>query len=432
MDAFDYREGQLWCEKVPAQTLAAQYGTPAYVYSRRTFVQHFETLRAAFAELDPLICFALKSCQNLHICRLLCAHGSGFDVVSGGELFRALQAGADPAKIVYAGVGKTAREIGEALDAGIALFNIESAAEAEEIVAAARLRGTTAQALLRLNPDVDAKSHDYTTTGTRQTKFGLPAAEVVALFRRHADEARLRLRGLHLHVGSPVLDTAVYARSIERALALVDALRGEGFTLDTLDIGGGFGAPYTDVAAPTPAEYARVIVPLLRNRGLRVIVEPGRSIAANAGILLTRVLRVKESDAQRFVIVDAAMNDLIRPALYGAFHFVWPVNAGPHQPRSRAARQPFPGLVRSDVVGPICETGDFLARGRELPPLRPGDLLAVFGAGAYGMVMASQYNSRPRAPEILVDGHTARLIRRRETYVDLAAAELVEDAPMTG
>jgi len=423
MDAFQFRDGELWCEDIPARALAAQFGTPAYVYSRNTFAAHFDGLRSAFAEIDPLICFSIKSCQNIHICRLLRECGSGFDVVSGGELFRALQAGAEPAKVVFAGVGKTQRELAEALDAHIAFFNVESEGELEQLAGMAAARGVTADALLRVNPDVDARTHRHTTTGTSRNKFGIPAGDVPALFRRHAHRPGARLRGLHLHLGSPILDPGVYVAAIERALLLIDSLRRAGFDLDVLDIGGGYGAHYGAPNAPSPADYARAIVPLVRGRGLKVILEPGRSIAANAGILLTRVLHVKPAGERRFVIVDASMNELIRPALYDAYHFLWPVVAGARVPVSRSAQQPFPDLRRCDVVGPVCESSDFLAQDRDLPPVNPADLLAVFGAGAYGIVMASQYNSRPRAPEILVSGQEARLIRRRETYDDLVAAE---------
>ena len=423
MDFFEYRDGALQCESVAASELADRFDTPLYAYSRRTFAHHFEGIRRAFAELDPLICFSIKSCQNTHICRLLREIGSGFDVVSGGELFRALRIGADPARIVFAGVGKTAREVREGLDAGVGLFNIESESELEQLIELAREHGTVADAALRVNPDVDPKTHKYTTTGKKETKFGVDLERAADVFRKYGRAESVRLRGIHLHIGSPVLDVTPYVRSIERGLGLIDALRSEGFALDTIDIGGGYGAHYHDEEAPGPAAYAEAIVPLLRGRGLRVILEPGRSIAANAGVILTRVLHVKQSGERRFVIVDAAMTELIRPALYGAYHFVWPVKAGECVPPSRGVEQPFEGLQRCDVVGAVCESSDFLAKDRWLPPVKRGDLLAIFSAGAYGMSMASQYNSRPRAAEVLVDGDDARLIRRRETYEDLVTAE---------
>ncbi|MEP0846092.1 MAG: diaminopimelate decarboxylase [Phycisphaerae bacterium] len=425
MDAFQYRDGALFCEAVPVAALAERFGTPLYVYSQRTFIDHFERLRSAFAALDPLICYSIKCCQNLHICRLLRERGSGFDVVSGGELYRALQAGADPSKIVFAGVGKTKREILEAFAARIGLFNVESESELEQLAALAASQGRTADGALRVNPDVDPHTHRYTTTGKKETKFGVDLERAADVFRRHGRESPVRLRGIHLHIGSPVHDVEAYGRSLDRGLELINSLRRDGLAIDTLDIGGGFGAHYRGDEAPGWDAYAGEIVPRLAGRGLRVILEPGRTIAANAGVLLARVLHVKSSGEKRFVIVDASMNELIRPALYGAYHFVWPVDAGTVAPRSRGAEQPFAGLLRSDVVGPVCESGDFLAQDRPLPPVEAGDLLAVFSAGAYAMVMASQYNSRPRAAEVLVEGAESRLIRRRETYDDLVAAEIM-------
>lgn len=428
MDLFEYHAGQLWCEQQPLRALAERFGTPLYVYSAGTLRMHFERLRTAFAELDPLICYSVKCCPNLHVLRLLAECGSGFDVVSGGELFRTQAIGADPQKVVFAGVGKGEREMEDALRAGVGLLNIESESELEQLLRVASRVGSSANAAVRITPDVDPKTHEYTTTGTRETKFGVALDRTPELFRRCAAERAVRLRGLHLHIGSPVRDPQAYVLSIQRALELVDALRGEGLAIDTLDIGGGYAADYEDSTAPTAADYAAVIVPLLRGRDLRIILEPGRSIAANAGLLVARVLRVKETGRRRFVIVDASMNELIRPALYNAYHFVWPIDAGGRVPTRLARQQPFPGLMPCDVVGPVCESGDFLAKDRRLPPLHDGDLLGVFTCGAYAMAMAGQYNSRPRAAEVLVDGGAARLIRRRETYDDLVAAERIDGA----
>lgn len=425
MDRFEYRDGRLHCEGVPAAAVAERFGTPVYVYSRDTFLEHYNRVREAFAALDPLICYSVKSCQNLHICRMLAEAGSGFDVVSGGELFRALQAGADPAKIVFAGVGKSDAEIVEGVRAGIGYFNIESESEIGQLAAIARREGAVVRGALRVNPDVDPKTHVYTTTGKKETKFGVDLERARAAFRLAARGGPLNICGIHLHIGSPVNDVDVYRRSIEKALGLIAQLRADGHAIDTIDVGGGFGAYYQGGEAPPAREYARVIVPLLRGTGLRVILEPGRSIAGNAGILLTRVVHIKKSGERRFVIVDASMNELIRPALYGAYHFIWPVEAGARVPATRAIEQPFSDLTLCDVVGPVCESGDFLAKDRRLPPLQRGDLVAVFTAGAYAMVMASQYNSRPRAAEVLVDGGRQTLIRRRETYEDLVAAERV-------
>ncbi len=423
MHLFEYHDGRLRCEARSVAELADQFGTPLYVYSTGTLQTHFQRMHAAFAELDPLICYSIKCCSNVHVLRRLAGWGSGFDVVSGGELYRALQAGADPRGIVFAGVGKTVAEMREALRAGVGLLNVESSSELEQLARVAAELGRPADVAVRVNPDVDAHTHVYTTTGTKETKFGLDAGTIRRLFREYHASPHVRLRGLHVHIGSPVHDVQAYVAALERMVALTDALRGDGGTVDTLDIGGGFGAHYRGSEAPSAEEYAAAIVPRLRGRGLRVILEPGRSIAANAGLLVTRVLHVKDTGTRRFVIVDASMNELIRPALYDAYHFIWPVDAGQRVPADFRAAQPFDGLTTCDVVGPVCESGDFLAKDRLLPALKSGDLLAVFTCGAYAMSMASQYNSRPRAAEVLVDGETARQIRRRETYEDLLAVE---------
>lgn len=425
MDRFEYRAGRLFCEGIPATELAERFGTPLYVYSKDTLLAHYARIAEAFAAVSPLICYSIKCCANLAILQLLREVGSGFDVVSGGELFRAIKAGADPEKIVFAGAGKTDLEISEAISAGVGLLNIESESELEQLSARAAGLGVTVRAALRVNPDVDPKTHVYTTTGKKETKFGVDLDRAAEVFRRFGNDRHVRLCGIHLHIGSPVNDVDPYQRSVERGVAFIEQMRAAGFKLDTIDIGGGFGAHYQGGEAPPAAEYARVIVPLLENRGLKVILEPGRSIAGNAGLILGRVLHVKQSGRKRFLITDASMNELIRPALYGAYHFIWPVEAGAYSPPHRGPKQGFAELHACDVVGPVCESGDFLAKDRELPPVKRGDLLAVFTAGAYAMSMASQYNSRPRAAEVLVDGVQATLVRRRETYADLVAAELV-------
>jgi diaminopimelate decarboxylase len=425
MDHFEYRHGRLWCERIPVAELAGRFGTPLYLYSRRTFLEHYDRIRGAFAALDPLLCYSVKCCPNVHICRMLAEHGSGFDVVSGGELYRALQAGADPARMVFAGVGKTDQELREALSAGVGLLNVESESEIQQLADVARQSERKPVVALRVNPDVDAQTHEYTTTGRKETKFGVDLERAFDVFQAFGRDPALRLTGIHLHIGSPVNRPQAYVEGITRGLTLLDAVRTEGIPVDTLDIGGGYGAFYAGNEAPAAADYAAAIVPLLASRRLRVILEPGRSIAANAGILLTRVLHVKQSGLKRFVIVDASMTELIRPTLYGSYHFIWPVEAGLLTPPTRAPQQPFDGLLRADVVGPVCESSDFLARDRSLPPVRTGDLLAIFSAGAYGMSMASQYNSRPRPPEVLVEDDTVRLIRRRETYADLLGPERV-------
>lgn len=424
MDHFQYRDGVLWCEDLPIPRVAEQFGTPLFVYSRQTLLDHYDRMAAAFAPLRPIICYSVKSCQNLAICRLLRERGAAFDVVSGGELSRALEAGADPATIVFAGVGKTDDEIRQGIEAGIGWFNVESEPEMENLQKLADAMGRTVNAALRVNPDVDPKTHVYTTTGKRETKFGVDLERAAAVFKRYGRHPRVQLSAIHLHIGSPVNQIDPYVQAIRKTLAMIGELRAAGFTIDTIDIGGGFGAHYQGSEAPPASAYAEAIVPLLAGRGLRVILEPGRSIAANAGILVGRTLYVKDSGDKHFVITDASMTELIRPALYGAYHFVWPVAPGAGRvPPSRAADVSVPGAIKVDVVGPVCESGDFLAKDRILPPVERGDLLAFFTAGAYGFVMSSQYNTRPRSAEVLVGHHTARLIRRRETYDDLVAAE---------
>jgi diaminopimelate decarboxylase len=345
------------------------------------------------------------------------------DVVSGGELFRAKKAGGDPKNFVYAGVGKSDAEIRFALEQRIGLFNVESEMEFENLARIARETGIRTGAALRVNPDVDPKTHRYTSTGKRESKFGVDLERAAAFFHSYGRDPFVSLRGIHLHIGSPVYTTAPYLESVTKALALMDELTAEGSQIDTLDLGGGFGADYESDQSPLAEEYANAIVPLLRDRvtkGLRIILEPGRTIAANAGVLLTKVEYVKKSGDRNFAICDAGMHTLLRPSHYGAFHFVWPTDVpAALVPPRRARELVLPGLERTEVVGPLCETGDFLAEDRMLPPLHRGDLLAVYTAGAYGMTMASRYNSHPLPVEVLVEVDQFRVIRERETYDDL-------------
>ena len=424
MDHFDYVKGVLHAEAVDVRTLAETYDTPLYVYSAQTLVDHYDRVAAAFGPVDTTICFSVKSCSNLSILRLLEERGAAFDVVSGGELARVLEIGADPACIVFAGVGKRDKEIAHALDVGIGWFNAESASELDNLSVIAKQKNKTATVALRINPDVDAETHLYTTTGTRETKFGVDIDRVTEVFDAFAHRPELDIAGLHVHIGSPVNRIEPFVEAVSRMLDVVDRLRRAGHAIRAINIGGGFGAHYDDIEAPPAMDYARRICPMLEGTGLAVSVEPGRSITANAGILLTRVLYTKKSGNRRFAIVDAAMTDLIRPALYGSFHFVWPVVPGLTMvPEARSADLDLPGTTMIDIVGPVCESGDFLARDRRLPTVARGDLIAVFSAGAYGFSMSSQYNSRPRAAEVLVEGKQHRLIRRRETYDDLVAPE---------
>jgi len=425
MDHFEYRDGELFCEHAAVGAIAEAVGTPAYVYSAATLVEHYRRMAEAFAALDPTICFSVKSLANVHVLRLLAGQGCGFDVVSAGELYRTRRAGAETGKVVFAGVGKTDREIAAALRAGIGQFNVESEAEFENLSRLAAGEGTRARAALRVNPDVDPKTHRYITTGKKETKFGVDIDRAERFFAAYGADPHARLDGIHLHIGSQIRSPGPYVEAIEKALALIGRLRAGGFEVNSLNLGGGFAADYEEGDSPPAADYAARIVPLLAGKGLRVFLEPGRQIACNAGVLLTRVLYVKAGGERKFVICDAAMTDLIRPALYGSFHFIWPVRSA--EPPRRSADYAPPGTAKADVVGGVCESSDFLGLDRWLPPVQRGDLLAVFSAGAYGFVMASQYNARPRPPEVLVEAGRWRVIRRRETCEDLLTGE--EDLP---
>jgi diaminopimelate decarboxylase len=429
MDYFDYKNGELYCEDVPAERIAREVGTACYVYSKATFLHHYRQVRDAFAPLDPTICYSIKSCGNINICRFLAQEGCGFDVTSGGELFRALQAGGDPKKIIYAGVGKTDREIADAIDAGIAAFNLESEAEIENIDRVAGSIGKRAIGAIRINPDVDpgAKTHAKTTTGKKETKFGVDIERAERVFEQYRGLRNLRIGGVHIHIGSPIYDVQPYVDAVNKIVALIDRLSEKGHKIEWFDVGGGFGVNYEEPEQAKPVtEHAKALVPLLRDKPYRIAFEPGRYIAGNSGILLTRVLYRKTGGEKRFVIVDAGMNDLIRPTLYESYHHIWPVKPSAvnlNEDRRRSFEPKAAEVV--DVVGPICESGDYLAKGRTLPETKRGDLLAVFTAGAYGFAMASNYNNRPRVPEVLVDGNTYKVIRRRETLEDLVALERV-------
>ncbi len=426
MDNFQYIDSQLHCELVAVRDIVEKTGTPTYIYSQTTLLTHFDRIAGAFAPLNPLICYSIKSCGNLAILRALQARGSGFDVVSGGELFRALKAEADGKMIVFAGVGKTDQEINEALDARIGWFNIESEEEFWNLDRLAGSQKLTAQGALRVNPDVSSVgTHQKTLTGKKETKFGVDIDRAEAFYIQASAAKHARLSALHLHIGSPIKSTQPYVDAITKALALIDRLAARNIHIDTLDIGGGFAAFYEGNEAPSAADYAAAIIPLLKDRKLRIILEPGRSISCNAGILVTRVQYSKQGGSKKFTIVDAAMNDLIRPTLYESYHFIWPVDvSGCSAPDNRQSTLRTAGDEKVDIVGPVCESGDYLAKDRYLPTTKRGDLLAVFSAGAYGFAMSSQYNARPRAAEVLVDGKTWRIIRRRETYDDLIAPEL--------
>lgn len=424
MDLFSYKNGDLYCEEVLVDKLAEEYGTPMYVYSANTIRNHVRNFQQAFKEVQAVICYSVKVCSNINILKMVASMGESFDVVSGGELYRVLQAGGDVSRVVYAGVGKTDPEIRYAIEQGIGYFNIESEAELENIIAIASEMGKVVNCALRVNPDVDPKTHTYTSTGKKESKFGVDIERAVKVFETYGRNPNIRLCGIHLHIGSPVYTIEPYVEAIGKTMLMIDQLRQGGFVIDTLDIGGGFAADYTTGKAPSPADYAKAIVPLIKGKGLKIILEPGRSIMGTSAILVSRVSYTKTSGEKNFAIIDGAMNDLIRPMLYGAFHFIWPTKVSPaHSIRERKEVMDMPGLIKTDVVGPICESGDFLAQDRMLPPMKRGDLLAAFTAGAYSFSMSSQYNSRPRAIELLVDGSDVTVIRRRESWSDLIAAE---------
>jgi len=410
MDPFRPVDGALHAEDVALTAIAARFGTPCYVYSRAALEARYRQYADAFAGTPHLVCYAMKANSNLAVLDVFARLGCGFDIVSGGELARVLAAGGDPAKVVFSGVGKTESEMEAALAARILCFNVESAAELAVLNAVAGRLGTTAPVSFRVNPDVDPRTHPYIATGLKESKFGIAFGDAPALYRHAATLPHVAVRGIDCHIGSQITDLPAYAEATAKMLELVDGLEADGIRLEHVDLGGGIGIRYRDEVTIDPRDYARVVRGQLRGRPHKLLFEPGRFLVGDAGVLLTRVLYLKPGDGHHFAIVDAAMNDLIRPALYEAWHAVDAVH-----PRAGAARQ-------WQIVGPICESGDFLARDRELV-LAPGDLLAVRGAGAYGFAMSSNYNSRPRACEVMVDGARAHLIRPRETLADLFAHE---------
>lgn len=424
MDHFNYRNGVLHCEDVPVPALAAEYGTPLFVYSEATLVRHLTEIQKAFAPADPIICYSVKTNGNLSIAKLMAEHGSGFDVTSGGELYRALRAGSNGAKIVFAGVGKTDAEMRYGLENNVFLFNVESEEELFALGAVAQSMGRKAPVALRVNPDLPPKTHAKTDTSVKGVKFGLDIETVLEVAQRAVGHPGLEIVGLHMHLGSPILKVEPYQQGAAKGLHLIAELRKQGHPIEYLNMGGGFGIHYRKLEALPASAFAEVILPAVKAAGCKLVLEPGRFIVGNAGVLVSRVIFNKETGGKHYVIQDAAMNDLIRPTLYDSFHRIWPVAPGagePTPPEDYEAE--IPGTLKQDVVGPVCESGDFLAKARNLPPLNRGDLLATFSAGAYGMAMSSNYNSRLRAAEVLVTGGTHRLIRRRETFADLTACE---------
>lgn len=407
MHFFQYRSGELFAEDVPVKKLAEHYGTPLYIYSYSTLLRHFMAYEKAFDGYPHVICFAVKSNPNTAVLRVFSKHGGGADIVSGGELHVARKAGIPSHKIVYAGVGKTEDEIRFALKTKILMFNVESENELREIDRVAGMMRTKAPIALRINPDIDPGTHPYITTGMRKHKFGIPIDIALEYYNLAAKLQNVIVVGVHKHIGSQITKVSPFVDALKRILLLVDELNAQGVTLQYLDVGGGLGISYRDEEPPVPEDLAKNLIPLLKGRKLTLIMEPGRSLVGNAGILIMKTLYLKKGVEKEFVIVDAGMNDLIRPSLYEAYHHILPVV------KNRR------GKILCDVVGPICESGDFLAKERELTQVKQGEYLAVMSAGAYGFSMSSNYNSRPRAAEVLVKGKQHFLIRKRETYDDL-------------
>lgn len=415
MNFFKYRDSQLYAEDVLVRKIAETYGTPLYIYSYNTLLRHFKAYDDAFDGFPHIICFALKANSNNAILKLFAGNGGGADVVSGGEIFRALKAGMSSDRIVYAGVGKTEEEIRYALKSKILMFNVESERELIEIDRIAGLMKVKAPIALRVNPDIDPETHPYISTGLRKHKFGIPIEDAVEYYKFAKALKNIKVIGIHKHIGSQITKVSPFVEAVKRVLLLVDELNSYGVNIKYLDIGGGLGITYRDEEPPVPKDLARNLAPMLKGRDITLIMEPGRSIVGNAGVLVTKVLYLKKGDEKEFVIVDAGMNDLVRPSFYDAYHRI--------QPIEKMRRK----TIFADVVGPICESGDFLARDREMPYVKQGEYLAVMSAGAYGFSMSSNYNSRPRAAEVLVKGGEFALIRKRETYNDLVKGENIPD-----
>ena len=413
MNPFQYRDTELYCEEVPLRALAGVVGTPAYIYSKNALLESLAGYERAFRDVPHVVCYSVKANSNLGVLSVLAKAGAGADIVSGGELYRALRAGVPAKKIIFSGIGKSRDEMREALKADILMFNVESRAELRVLDEVALEMGMRAPVALRVNPDVDPQTHPYIATGLKTSKFGIPYHEALEAYEEAATLEGLEVVGADMHIGSQLTTATPVADAVARVVALVKALRERRIEIRVIDIGGGLGIRYRDETPPSHQELATLLLPALREAGVTVLLEPGRSIVGNAGVLLMRVLYRKDTGAKKFVVVDAAMNDLIRPSLYGSYHEIVPVD----ETRRAGERETV------DVVGPVCESGDFLAQDRELPRVETDDLLALMSAGAYGFVMASNYNTRPRAVEVLVDGNRYTIVRRRETYEDLVAGE---------
>ncbi len=418
MDYFNYKGKNLYAEEVPVSRIAKEVGTPVYIYSKRTLNRHLAAYGDAFASVPHLICYSVKANSNLSVLSTFVKGGSGFDIVSGGELFRALKAGGDPKKIVFSGVGKRDDEIEYALNAGILLFNVESGDELRAINRIAKRLKKKAPVSIRINPDVDPKTHPYISTGLKKNKFGIETKEAFKEYiNAKAKLKNIELLGVDCHIGSQLTEIGPFVDAVRKIKRFIKRLRKEGIDIKYLDLGGGLGIRYDTEEPPHPTEYAEAIIEETKGLDVTLIFEPGRSMAGNAGILVTSVTYTKKGSKKNFVIVDAAMNDLTRPALYGAYHAIEPVRMPPVSSGGE--------LVKADIVGPICETGDFLGQDIRIPPVKNGDLLAVKSAGAYGFTMASNYNSRPRSAEVMADGKEFKIIRKREEYKDLIRGEKI-------
>ena len=413
MDFFSYKGNELYAEDVPVRALAEKYGTPLYIYSYKTLLRHFKSYDEAYKDFPHIVCYALKANTNAAVLRLLAKNGSGADIVSGGELFRAMKAGIPSGKIVYAGVGKTEEDIRSALKAKILMFNVESEDELREIDRVAGRMRTKAPVALRINPDIDAKTHPYISTGMREHKFGISIDDALENYRLASMLKNIRVVGVQKHIGSQITKITPFVDALKRILVLLDELNRRKFDIKYLDIGGGLGITYADEKPPVPADIAKKLLPIINGRNITLLMEPGRSIVGNAGILVTKVLYLKKGEGKEFVIVDAGMNDLMRPSLYDAYHHIVPV--------ARKKRN----MIKTDIVGPICESGDFLAKGRKIEKVNRGEYLSVMSAGAYGMSMSSNYNSRPFVAEVMVNDRTHSLIRKRGSYEDLIRNEIM-------
>lgn len=414
MRPFHYQGKKLYCEDIALEDIAQKVGTPFYCYSHAALTERFAQLKKAYRAVNPLICFSVKSNSNIAVLTTLVKKGAGLDIVSGGELFRSMKAGCDPKRIVYAGVGKTEREIADTLRAGILLFNVESEQELALISRVATRLKKKARVSIRINPNVDARTHAYITTAKAENKFGIDLIQAEALLAKRGEYENVDIAGIHIHIGSQITEAEPFERAVKKTVRFMEAMRKKGIRFRYLNLGGGLGIVYKNEKVQTPVQFAKKIVPLIKDKGYKILFEPGRFIAGNSGVFVTKVIYTKDGQAKRFLIVDGAMNDLMRPSLYQAYHEALPVYKNARRKKTKV-----------DIVGPVCESGDFLAKDRMLAECLPGEMLALLGAGAYGFSMSSNYNSRPRVAEVLVKGNTYAVIKKRESFSDLVRTETV-------